>query len=427
VTLRPATASAEERISENVTLMPNPSLSGAEKSNSAYDVPSISAKAAVGASAERGLRVLYVCHVGEMGGAEWSLVDLVQGIGRSGVEAVVALPGPGPLALEMRRARASVVHCSALARLRRASAFEAALRLYRGMGQVRRAAEEHGVDLVHANSASAGLFSLAAARPLIWHVRDLVAGPETAWIAHTAALAIAPSRACARLLASLAPGARVAVVPNGIDLSRFASICPMAESRGESGPLAVAVGHLLPWKGHDILLDAVRLVRDAGVTMRLVVVGGDPFGDGGGVISTLQGRIEDNGLADVVRLAGMVDDVVPWLARAHLTIHAAYPEPFGRVVVESMAAGVPVVAFAGEHGPAEILANGEGGWLAGARTPRALAEAILQALANPRALRERGDRARTEAMARYDRNRMAASVADAYRDVLRRRKEQKPS
>jgi glycosyltransferase involved in cell wall biosynthesis len=384
-------------------------------------------KAAVSASAERELRVLYVCHVSEMGGAEWSLVDLVQGMRCAGVDAVVALPGPGPLASEMHRARARVVHCSALGRLQRGSGFEAAVRLYRGMGQVRRAAEEQGIDLVHANSATAGLFSLAVERPLVWHVRDLVAGPETAWVARRAALSIAPSHACARLLASVAPDARVAVVPNGIDLSRFTSIDPIAENRRESRPLAVAIGHIVPWKGHDMLLDAIRLVREAGVGMRLVIVGGDPFGDERSVISALQRRIQDDGLADVVKLVGTVADVVSWLRRAHLTIHAAYPEPFGRVVVESMAAGVPVVAFGGEHGPAEILANGEGGWLVGAREPRALAATIVHALANPRALRARGERARVEAMARYDRDRMAASVADAYRDVLPRPKEQNPS
>jgi glycosyltransferase involved in cell wall biosynthesis len=161
--------------------------------------------------------------------------------------------------------------------------------------------------------------------------------------------------------------------------------------------------------------------------MRLVVVGGDPFGDERHAVAALQRRVDDYGLAAVVRLVGSVADVVPWLARASLTIHAAYPEPFGRVVIESMAAGVPVVAFDGEHGPGEILANGEGGWLAAGRTSHALATAILRALASTRDLDARGERGRSEAIARYDRDQIAARVADAYRDVLRHRNQEKPS
>jgi len=379
----------------------------------------MSTNATVRADAESGLRVLYVCHVSELGGAEWSLIDLVHGMRRYGHTPVVALPKAGPLAMELRRARAEVVFCRALGRLRRKAGLSASLRLMFGMQQLRCAVRAHSIDLIHANSATAGLFSLAARRPLVWHVRDLVAGPETAWLARRAALSIAPSRACARLLRLTAPAARVAVVPNGVEVARFTSIKSVASPSAESLPLAVAIGHLAPWKGHELLLQAVRLVRRAGVPLRLLVVGGDPFDDRQGSVGELQRRVDALGLTSSVQLIGAVSDVSPWLARASLTIHAAYPEPFGRVVVESMAAGVPVVAFAGEHGPAEILANGEGGWLAAERTPHALAAAIIQAFANPRDLRARGERAQREAILRYDRQSMAALIANEYRAVLR--------
>ena len=368
------------------------------------------------AVAPKRLRLLYVCHVSELGGAEASLLDLLHGAQRAENTAFVALPHMGSLALEAQRTGASVLFCSALGRVRRRAGVRTAARILAGQFQLRRAAREHAIDLVHANSATAALFSLGVQPPLVWHARDLAIGRETAWLARRAARCIAPSQACAEAVRARAPRACVTVVENGIHLARFARVRKDETSRNRM-PLLLAVGHLFPWKGHQTLLAAVRRVRDAGVQVELAIVGGDPFGDEAAALRELQRSVAEYGLERAVQIVGRSAHVEAWLSRADLMVHAAYPEPFGRAVVESMAAGVPVIAFAGAHGPAEILRNGRGGWLVRERSAAALARAILVALSNPAALHAQGEQARVEAT-RYDRERMTTQVNELYFDVL---------
>jgi glycosyltransferase involved in cell wall biosynthesis len=102
-----------------------------------------------------------------------------------------------------------------------------------------------------------------------------------------------------------------------------------------------------------------------------------------------------------------------------LAVHYSLrPEPFGRVIVEAMACGIPVVA-ADEGGPREILGPGTGpgpgreaGWLAEPRRPKALAEVLRSALSlSPEDMRAIGEAGRRRAEDHYSWRRFAAGVA----------------
>jgi glycosyltransferase involved in cell wall biosynthesis len=376
------------------------------------------------------LRVLLVSHVSGLGGAERSLLDLVHGAAAAAAQGdgaaadvrfTAALPEPGPLADALAQAGARVVVCDGLARLRRGVSPRQVGRWLRGAAQVARLAARDAVDVVHANSASAGLFCFAVARPLVWHVRDLRCGAEVSWLARRAAAAIAPSLACRSAVARRAPDARVELIPNGVDLARGAAPpAPPARPTGAlaSAPSAVVIGHLAPWKRHDLLLEAVALLRQAGISLRVNVVGGDPFGgDEARALAAWRARVGQAGLVGAVEFVGPVDEVSPWLAGADLLLHPAYPEPFGRVIVEALAAGLPVVAFDGPHGPAEIVQQTGGGWLAAPLSAAGLAGAIGEALRDPAALSARGRRAMPIARALYRREQMAARVLALCREV----------
>jgi glycosyltransferase involved in cell wall biosynthesis len=104
-----------------------------------------------------------------------------------------------------------------------------------------------------------------------------------------------------------------------------------------------------------------------------------------------------------------------------LTVHySVQPEPFGRVVLESMACGVPIVA-AGEGGPLEILGDGvgqrrEAGWLAEPRDPDALARVLKSALSLPReVLQSIGAAGRVRAEDCFSSRTFAGRVAEVLR------------
>jgi glycosyltransferase involved in cell wall biosynthesis len=111
-----------------------------------------------------------------------------------------------------------------------------------------------------------------------------------------------------------------------------------------------------------------------------------------------------------------------------LTLHYSLrPEPFGRVIVEAMACGIPVVA-ANEGGPREILGPGSGtrreaGWLAEPRTPRALAEVLRTALSLPmNEMLAIGEAGRRRAEDHYSWRQFAVDVASVLKATATRRK-----
>jgi glycosyltransferase involved in cell wall biosynthesis len=109
----------------------------------------------------------------------------------------------------------------------------------------------------------------------------------------------------------------------------------------------------------------------------------------------------DLGVADRVHFVGFCRDIVPLLFRIDLVVHCSTsPEPFGRVIVEAMLAGRPVVA-AKAGGALEIVKDHETGLLVEPSDSHALARAIHELLGNRQLAATLGDSAKKEAEARF--------------------------
>jgi glycosyltransferase involved in cell wall biosynthesis len=165
----------------------------------------------------------------------------------------------------------------------------------------------------------------------------------------------------------------------------------------DDAPLVGIVGHVQEWKGQLLVAEAVARARRHVPALRCLIVGGiHRFGKAYG--AKLEARIAEPDLAGHVILTGARRDVAACLDAVDVAIHASNREPFGRVLLEAMAVGRPVIAPR-EGGPVEIVADGETGLLVPPRDPDALAAAIVALLT---------DRARAEAMGRAARARVAA-------------------
>lgn len=138
-------------------------------------------------------------------------------------------------------------------------------------------------------------------------------------------------------------------------------------------PVILAIGRLHPQKNFPLLLQAfaeVRAVRPA----RLMILGEGPERE------RLQHLIDDLGLQEVVGLPGFVANPAAYLRQAACLALSSDWEGFGNVLVESMAAGTPVVATRCESGPSEILGEGRFGRLTPVGDSHALAQALLETL-----------------------------------------------
>jgi glycosyltransferase involved in cell wall biosynthesis len=142
-------------------------------------------------------------------------------------------------------------------------------------------------------------------------------------------------------------------------------------------PLILAIGRLTWSKRFDVLLEALAMVRHQ-APARLIILGE------GKARSELEGRVERLGLADAVALPGNVPDVGAWLARADLLVSTSVYEGSPAVLIEALAAGVPVVATRCPGGSEELLEDGRGGSLVPVDDAAAAAEAILAELGRKR-------------------------------------------
>jgi glycosyltransferase involved in cell wall biosynthesis len=172
--------------------------------------------------------------------------------------------------------------------------------------------------------------------------------------------------------------AKMHVIPNGVDTRRFAPTQPGAQD----GLTIGFVGTLKPWHGLPVLVEAVRIAKEAAVPVRLLVVGDGPQR------ATLQSQIDAAGLNDVTELAGAVDAAeIPALIERMDVAAAPYPNLpdfyFSPLkIMEYMAAGRATVAsrIGDIYG---LITDEVDGLLCPAGNAKAFADAIIRLHGDP--------------------------------------------
>ena len=220
--------------------------------------------------------------------------------------------------------------------------------------------------------------------------------------------------------------AKIAVVPPGVDLTRFKPLDPLAAKLAIGIPPdrknILFAGRIEPLKGIDTLLGALaRLQADAPQRLAdvcVTIVGGDPWTPvPDGEMARLQAMAAELHLHDLVAFAGARDqDLLPYyFAAAEMVIVPSHYESFGMVALESMAMGTPVIASR-VGGLAHLVVDGCNGYLVPAGDADALAARILDLLADdgPRAQMSRQARASARA---YAWPKIAARMARVYAEV----------
>ena len=187
--------------------------------------------------------------------------------------------------------------------------------------------------------------------------------------------AVAVSNGVAREIESLAglPPERVLTIHNpvvGPDFPmRSAEVVYHRWFHQPEHPVFAAAGRLVPQKDHDTLLRALALHRRH-ANSRLIVLGSGPLEE------RLRALAVSLGVADAVDFAGFQSNVLPYIRQADAFVLSSRCEGFGNVLVEAMGCGTPVISTRCEHGPAEILNNGQYGLLVEPRNPEQLAAAM---------------------------------------------------
>ena len=201
------------------------------------------------------------------------------------------------------------------------------------------------------------------------------------------------------------------VVPLGIDVEAFKAERPeeVRSIHAEYGRrLIVAVGRLVPYKGFEFLLKAMKNIDAA-----LLLIGTGPLQ------KQLETAITRLGIADKAHLLGHVEDTVPYYKAAQMLVlpSVSRAESFGLVQVEAMAAGIPVVNTELDSGVPEVSLDGVTGLTVPPKNSEALAGAIKILLDNAQTREKYGQAASVRAREEFSAQRMAESTLRIYQSA----------
>lgn len=318
-----------------------------------------------------------------IGGGEISGIEYIASLRGSEVKPVAIVPGEGEISARIERLGIAVVMTS--------FPHVTPVSLLSWNKRVRSLAAtflRHDLHIVHVNGARAMLYAGPAARkagiPCVWHNRVLHRDALLDRIrGRYAAAVIANSRAVAATLGTL--GIRnVSVIYNGFDFESLHNTAPADLHReyqiAPHLPIILAAGRLCAWKGFDDLLQACGMLSAQQVPYFCLIAGKAMPGEKAYAQSLLEKK-ESLRLSNV-HFTGWRNDVAAFMKAATVLAVPSHGEPFGRVVVEAWACGIPVVAT-NAGGPGEIIGHGENGLLVPQKDPRALAAALTGLLGDP--------------------------------------------
>ncbi len=366
--------------------------------------------------------ILWISCVGEKGGAEVYLLNLLRQLERTRFNPLVALLRPGPLEEDLR---ALGVRTLVLEKHRMRNC----LAVGQAIVSLRTIIREENIHLVHSNGFRAHVYGGLAAR---W------AGIPEAWLVHTAEkpglttrlIEAIPSRHvvanCPRTAAYfVARGFPTSLIWPSVDVARLATGTPRAELAVRFNLPAdarwVSMGaRLQRFKGQDYFIRALASLATEPADVHGVIIGGNLFGLEQDYLAELKTLAASLGVAGRIHFTGFISDadVYGFLAASELLIHPALDEDFGLIVAEAQALARPVLAFA-SVGPAAIVADGQTGRLVRVGDERCLTEALREMLAQPATLRGWGEAGRERALRLFGAAACARQLERIYAACLR--------
>jgi L-malate glycosyltransferase len=380
------------------------------------------------------LKVLFVEHSSEIGGAQHSLLELVRAL-KTRHAVTVAVP-EGPLAQVLRRESVTVVAIPASQLTFRLS-FPASLiegaRAVAARSAIARCISRGRPDIVHANTLRAGLITprFRWGAPLVVHCRDLLPAGSIADLVRRSVM----SRSSAVIAVSTTAAARFAgpdwrrrnvfVVDNPVDTTRFdPALWDQDAARRHlgisGGPVLGLVAQITPWKGQHRAIKILARLRARHPNAVLVLAGEPKFVTKATSLDNLTyqqelaASIDTLGLSDSVLTLGERNDVERLIAALDVLLVPSTEEPFGRSVIEALAMNVPVLAT-DVGGPPEVIRPGVDGETMPPDHLDAWADAVDRWVKGGRP-----ESSRAYAVERFSPERHVAAVVAVYRSLLAR-------
>ncbi|KZL51234.1 glycosyl transferase family 1 [Nodularia spumigena CENA596] len=363
------------------------------------------------------MKILFLDQSGKPGGAELCLIDIAKPYGD---RALVGLFADGDFRklLQQHHIPVKVLATQAIQVRKQSNLLQSLAsvgQLAPLLAKVVQTAKEY--DVIYANTQKAlvigALASFLARRPLVYHLHDILSlehfSQTNLRIAVTlanrfASLVIANSQASQTAFIQAGGNAKLTeIVYNGFECQNYqtsaSEVKELQQQLGLEGKFVV--GHfsrLAPWKGQHILIAALSQCPPE---VTVILVGDALFGEQD-YVQQLHEQVAQLKLENRVKFLGFRGDVPQLMAACNLVAHTSTaPEPFGRVIVEAMLCGRPVVA-AQAGGAMELVEHGVNGFLVTPGEIAELAQVINTCVAETAMIATMANHARAIACQRFD-------------------------
>lgn len=382
---------------------------------------------------DRTMKILFLDQSGKPGGAELCLIDIAKPYRDTCLVGLFA-DGPFRELLEQQQIPVEVLTTESIQVRKESSLMQGLSSMGSLLPLIAKVAQKaRDYDLIYANTQKAlvvgALASLLSRRPLVYHLHDILSLDHFSRINRaiavtlantTAKLVIANSQASQA--AFVEAGGRsplTAVVYNGFNPDFYqadeSQRKTLRQQLGFDGQFIV--GHfsrLSPWKGQHLLIEALTHCPE---DVTAIFVGEALFGEQD-YAQSLHQKVAELGLEKRIRFLGFRSDIVQLMSACDLVAHTSVaPEPFGRVVVEAMLCGCPVVA-AKAGGVVELVEDQHTGWLIPPGDATLLAEVITKCHQQPEATAIVARHARDMASQRFHLNTINQQIVQLLQPLI---------
>jgi glycosyltransferase involved in cell wall biosynthesis len=200
------------------------------------------------------------------------------------------------------------------------------------------------------------------------------------------------------------------LIHNAIDFHRYSFALRKTKLEGNKRINLINVGNFSRKKNQIFLLEVIAILLKQGIHIHMVLLGE------GEERAKIEHRIVELGLGEHISLKGNVENVEDFYRESDLYIHSATYEPFGLVLLEAMASGLPVISLDGK-GNRDIMKDGWNGYIIEKEDPEIFAEKITRLISDTELYQRVSENAVNYAK-EYDIENYIEKLTDLYKEIL---------
>lgn len=384
------------------------------------------------------MRIILVHSIADLYGASRSLLRLSSRLVQDNHDVLVILKEEGPLIKELESNNVSVKVMSNLACVDRQmfksiKSFYLFIKEYMKSGkEFKTLLKEYQPDIVHTNTAlilTSGFISKKCNVPHIWHIRESFKEFGVLWLFYrklmlkNSDLILSVSTPIAEQFDLKKSSEKVSVLYNGFPMEEFEGISKdrvdnFKQRWGINNTINIGVvGRLkLYRKGQEVLIKAASVLNEYDNLKFLLI--GDPFPGNENHLNVLKELVKENDIEDKVVFTGGVEDIkAAYLALDVSVLTSCLPEPFGGVVIESMALERPVIGTS-IGGTIEQIDEGVTGLKVPPNDHEKLAEALKKLIDSEDLRVEMGKSGRRRFVEKFEFEAFYEKLLEFYNDLL---------